>query len=113
MKRPKLLLLVTLGILVLSNPSFAQSGRVKDPSETAAAGESKKPAAENDTRTAAQLFEDADTYAQKKFADFEKQKMPYDQRLEEKIRQEQIDLAAKHATVLAARKLEGQDVYYL
>ncbi|MDX6382572.1 MAG: hypothetical protein QOK48_145 [Blastocatellia bacterium] len=113
MKRTKLLLIVTLGVLVPSNLSFAQSGRVKDPAETAAADGTKKPADANDTRTAAQLFEDADTYTQKKFADFEKQKMPYDQRLEEKIRQEQIDLAAKHATALAARKLEGQDVYYL
>lgn len=113
MKRTTHLLIITLGILVLSNLSFAQSGRVKDPAETAAADETKKPAEVNDPRPAAQLFEEADSYTQKRFADFEKQKMPYDQRLEEKIRQEQVDLAAKHATVLAARKLEGQDVYYL
>jgi thiol-disulfide isomerase/thioredoxin len=118
MERTKLLLIVTLGILVSSNLSFAQSGRVKDPAETPVVAEAKKPGAEkpadiNDSRTAAQLFEEADTYTQKRFADFEKQKMPYDQRLEEKIKQEQRDLAGKHATVLAARKLEGQDLYYL
>jgi thiol-disulfide isomerase/thioredoxin len=117
MERTKLLLIVLLAILVLSNFSLAQSGRVKDPAETAAAGEAKKPGdekpADPDLRTAAQLFEDADTYTQKKFADFEKRKMPYDQRLEEKIKQEQRDLAGKHAAVLAARKLEGQDTYYL
>jgi len=67
----------------------------------------------NDARTALQLFEDADNYTQTKFAEFEKRKMPYDQRLEERIKQEQRDLAAQHATVLAARKLHGQDVYYL
>src|SRR5260370_28411982 len=39
--------------------------------------------------------------------------MPYDERLEGKIKQEQRDLAARYATTLAARKLEGQDVYYL
>ena len=118
MERTKVLLIVSLGILALSNFSLAQSGRVKDPAEPAAAGEAKKPDAEkpsdlNDSRTAAQLFEDADTYTQRKFADFEKQKMPYDKRLEEKIKQEQRDLAGKHATVLATRKLEAQDFYYL
>src|SRR5207249_348608 len=30
-----------------------------------------------------------------------------------KIKQEQRDLAANYAALLAARKLEGQDVYYL
>jgi thiol-disulfide isomerase/thioredoxin len=39
--------------------------------------------------------------------------MPYDARIEEKIKQEQRDLAVRHATVLAARKLESKDVYYL
>src|SRR5258708_14709867 len=67
----------------------------------------------NDSRTAVQLFEDADTYTQKKFAEFEKRKMPYDQRLEEKIKQEQRDFAGRNATILAARKIDGQDVYYL
>jgi thiol-disulfide isomerase/thioredoxin len=117
MERTKLLLVVTLGILVSSSFSIAQSGRVKDP-ETTAAGEAKKPDSEKPTdavesRTATQLFEEADAYTQKRFADFEKQKMPYDQRLEEKIKQEQRDLAGKYATVLAAGKLEGLDYYYL
>lgn len=117
MKRIKLLLIAALGVLVLSNFSLAQSGRVKDPAETSAGATKKpdteKPSGPNDSRTAAQLFEEADTYTQRRFAEFEKQKMPFDQRLEEKIKQEQRDLASKHATVLAARKLEGQDVYYL
>ena len=96
---------------------MAQSGRVKDAADTAPAGEAKKANDEkpdlNDSRTAAQLFDDADTYTQKKFAEFEKRKMPYDQRIEEKIKQEQRDLAVRYATVLAARKLEGKDIYYL
>jgi hypothetical protein len=115
MKRIILLLIATLGVLALSNFSLAQSGRVKDPAETAVGATKKpdteKPSEHSDTRTAAQLFEEADTYTQRRFAEFEKQKMPFDQRLEEKIKQEQRDLASKHATVLAARKLEGQDVY--
>src|SRR6267154_2065368 len=116
MKRFEILLLVSLGILAMSHSAPAQSGRVKEASPTVTAGDNK-PSEEksdlNDARTAAKLFEDADTYTQRKFAEFEKLKMPYDQRLEEKIKQEQRDLATRHATILAARKPEGQDVYYL
>jgi thiol-disulfide isomerase/thioredoxin len=118
MKHVQLLLPVLLCVLIPGAAARAQSGRVKDPAEPAQTGEAKtpdkeKPTNPNESRTAAQLFEDADTYTQKKFAEFEKRKMPYDQRLEEKIKQEQRDLATQHAAVLAARKLEGQDVYYL
>jgi thiol-disulfide isomerase/thioredoxin len=117
MKRFQLLLLVLLGALALSNSALAQSGRVKDAADPVQTGEANKPNVAkpdlNDSRTAAQLFEDADTYSQKKFAEFEKRHMPYDARIEEKIKQEQRDLAVRHATVLAARKLESEDVYYL
>jgi thiol-disulfide isomerase/thioredoxin len=117
MKRFQLLLLVSLSVFALGHSAAAQSGRVKDAAEPAQTGEANKPTAEkpdlNDSRTAAQLFEDADTYTQKKFAEFEKRHMPYDARIEEKIKQEQRDLALRHATVLAARKLESKDVYYL
>jgi thiol-disulfide isomerase/thioredoxin len=118
MKRFELLLFVLLGFLTLSNSALAQSGRVKDAAATPLTTDTNKPSEAkpadlNDSRTAAQLFEDADNYSQKKFAEFEKRKMPYDQRLEEKIKQEQRDLATQYAGLLAARKLEGQDVYYL
>src|SRR5882762_4728697 len=116
MKRFELLLLISLGVMALSPAAPAQSGRVKDTPTTVATGDNK-PKDEgtdlNDSRTAAQLFEAADTYTQKKFAEFEKRKMPYDQRLEEKIKQEQRDLAGRNATILAARKIAGQDLYYL
>jgi thiol-disulfide isomerase/thioredoxin len=118
MKRSELLLFVLLGFLAVSNSAPAQSGRVKDAAATPLTTDTNKPreakpADLNGPRTAQQLFEDADGYTQKKFAEFEKQHMPYDQRLEEKIKQEQRDLATQHASLLAARKLEGQDVYYL
>lgn len=125
MKRFDLLLFVLFGCLAAGSPASAQSGRVKDSAGTAPTEANKPndakpadvpanlPANLNDTRTALQLFEDADNYTQKKFAEFEKRKMPFDQRLEEKIKQEQRELAVQHASVLAARKLEGQDVYYL
>ena len=117
MKRIQLLLLVWLGFFALGNAVPAQSGRVKDATDPAQTDEAKKPSdvkpGLNDSRTAAELFDDADTYTQKKFAEFEKRKMPYDQRLEEKIKLEQRDLAVRYATIVAARKLEGRDVYYL
>jgi thiol-disulfide isomerase/thioredoxin len=117
MKQFERLLLVSLSILVLSNSGLAQSGRVKDAAVAPVTAGDEKPKEDktelNDSRTAARLFEDADTYTQKKFAEFEKRKMPYDQRLEEKIKQEQRDLAGRNATVLAARKLSGREVYYL
>ena len=54
------------------------------------------------------------SYVDKKFAEFNKQKVPYDQKLEAKTKQEQKDLAAKYAAVLQARKsLTDTDVYYL
>lgn len=124
MKRSQLLLFV-LGCLAASNFASAQSGRVKDTTSVPATEANKandaKPADTpanlpvnlNDPRTALQLFEEADNYTQKRFAEFEKRKMPYDQRLEDKIKQEQRDLAGQYATVLATRKLEGQDIYYL
>src|SRR6266481_2378179 len=115
MKRFELLLLVSLGVLALSPSAPAQSGRVKDAAPTVATGDNQPNEEKTDlnSRTAAQLFEDADTYTQKKFGEFEKRKMPYDQRLEEKIKQEQRDFAGRNATILAARKIDGQDVYYL
>ncbi|HJZ80891.1 MAG TPA: redoxin domain-containing protein [Pyrinomonadaceae bacterium] len=94
----------------------AQSGSAKD--SPAPAGESSKdskggkPEA-NEARTAAQLFEEADNYARRKFEEFEKRKMPFDKQLEEKIRQEQRDLAARHANALTARKPARDEVYYL
>jgi len=103
---------------LLCHSAFAQSGRVKDTTTTALTNDGSKPNAANvsdpkEARTALQLYEDANTYVQKRFAEFEKRSMPYDERLEGKIKQEQRDLAARYATTLAARKLEGQDVYYL
>jgi thiol-disulfide isomerase/thioredoxin len=116
MKRsPLLLLAVFFGLLFHS--AFAQSGRVKDADANNLTSDGKPNTANSsdpkESRTALQLYEDANTYVQKKFAEFEKLKMPYDARLEAKIKQEQHDLAARYATTLTARKLEGQDVYYL
>jgi thiol-disulfide isomerase/thioredoxin len=65
-------------------------------------------------RPAKVLFEEAKSYVDRKYADFNKQKLPYDPKLEGKTKQEQRDLAAKYAAALEARKkLSNTDVYYL
>jgi thiol-disulfide isomerase/thioredoxin len=118
MKRSPFFFLALIYSLLMGQNGFAQSGRVKEPLTPPIAGETSKPLDEktsdaNDARTSEQLHADANTYAKKKFADFEKRGMPYDARLEEKIKQEQREVAARYATTLAARKLDGKDVYFL
>src|SRR3954471_7655453 len=59
------------------------------------------------------LYEDASTYAQRHFEEFEKKGVPFDKSLEAKTLQEQKDLALRPATQLAAREpLRGSDLYY-
>src|SRR5215831_10762396 len=90
----------------------AQSNGPKS-SDTLQTGEVANLSVVSDTRSASQLFEEADNYARKKFAALEKQKVPYDAQLKLKIEQEQRGLAVKYASLLAARKPGGTDPYYL
>ena len=90
----------------------AQSSGPKS-SSTGQTGEVANLSVVSDPRSASQLFEEADNYARKKFAALEKQKVPYDAQLKLKIEQEQRGLAVKYASLLAARKSSGTDVYYL
>ncbi|HVS20392.1 MAG TPA: TlpA disulfide reductase family protein, partial [Pyrinomonadaceae bacterium] len=118
MKRIASFLFALLVGIVAAGHASAQSGRVKSASAAGASGEATKTSDEtrvdpNDSRTAAQLYIDADNYAQKNFDAFEKRHMPYDSQLAEMIRQEQRDLAARYATLLTTRKLKDNDTYYL
>jgi thiol-disulfide isomerase/thioredoxin len=118
MKHFPRLLLALWCCLFAAQSTWAQSGRVKDVTANLSSDEASKTAEakrtdSRETRDAAQLYEEADNYAQKKFDDFEKRHMPFDARLADRIKQEQRDLAARYAVVLAARKPQGKDVYYL
>lgn len=117
MKPLSLLLLALLCSAASSQLSVAQTVPAKDspaPQKGEPIKEPQGPAADkNETRPAAQLFDEADNYSKKKFEEFEKLKMPFDKQLQEKINQEQRDLAARHAATVAARKSAGNDVYYL
>jgi len=109
---------VRLSLLLVCSCAIAQGVWAQSKSsESSKSGEStitETPRGDDSAnKTASQLFNDADTYARKKFETFQKLKMPYDDLLKLKIEKEQRDLAAKYAAVLAARKLTGGDIYYL
>jgi thiol-disulfide isomerase/thioredoxin len=64
-------------------------------------------------RSAKILYDEVNSYVNNKFTELNKQKVPYNQKLDAKIKQEQKDLAAKYAAVLQTRKLTDADAYYL
>lgn len=65
-------------------------------------------------RTARALFDEAYQYTDRKFIELNKQKVPYDKNIEIKTRQEQKDLAARYAALLASREsLSDADFYYV
>src|ERR1041384_8202982 len=67
-----------------------------------------------DTRPAQALYEDANGYLGRKYQEFNKQKLPYDPKLEAQTKKELQDLAIKNAATLQARSsLTAEDLYYL
>ena len=73
-----------------------------------------KPDDKADKRPAQELFEEANGYLGRRFQEFNKQKLPYDPKLEAQTKKEQKDLAVRNAATLQARgSLKGDDLYYL
>jgi thiol-disulfide isomerase/thioredoxin len=67
-----------------------------------------------DERPAQVLFEDANGYLGRRYQEFNKQKRPYDPKLEAQTKQEQKELALRNAAILQSRSpLAGDDIYYL
>lgn len=104
---------LVLACILMAPPSgSAQDGRLPSSPE--------KPA---DTQSAQEMYEEANSYLDKKFAEFTKQKLAYDQKLDATTKQEQKDLAARYATELEARsevrtpsgsdRAAETDLYYL
>ena len=83
----------------------AQSGRTATQySQTAAAS----------TPSVKQLFDEANAYTKKKFAEFEAKKIKYSEALELQANREKKQLAAKYASQSQTRTdLKGEDFYYL
>ena len=96
-------------ILLLNGFVYAQSGRV-DPNKSPISPEIQ----ELEKRSVKDLFVEANTYAKNKFAEFEKQNLPYSRELYGRIISERLQLAAKYAAHSSQRKnLSGEDYYYL
>lgn len=75
---------------------------------------SEDPSTKVDDRPADVLYEDANGYLGRRYKEFNKQKLPYDAKLEAKTRKEQQELAARNADILRTRKeLAPTDLYYL
>jgi thiol-disulfide isomerase/thioredoxin len=110
MKRLMMSTPLAIVLIAASIPSFAQSRRVSPKTTTTASS----PATSEGAMTAAALYEEVSGYAQKKFREFTEKKVPFDPKTLEKTLQEQKELAARYAALLAARTgLAGEDFYYL
>src|SRR6478736_5800195 len=79
----------------------------------AVAAFAQSPNNNHDDRPAQAIYEDANGYLGRKYLEFNKQKLAYDPKLEAQVKKEQQDLAIKSAGILEARKLEGDDRYFL
>ena len=87
-------------LLVCAGAISAQAPMVKSPG--------------SDERSAQALFEDANGYLSRKYQEFNKHKLAYDSKLEQRTKQEQLNLAKQNASALQSRKkFKGDDLYYL
>jgi hypothetical protein len=60
------------------------------------------------------MFDEANTYSKTKYAEYDQKKIAYSERLRLLTEREQKQLAAKYASLAAARaNLGGEDLYYL
>src|ERR1041385_3495054 len=74
---------------------------------------SAKPDTKPDKRPAQELFEDANGYLGRRYQEFNKQKLPYDAKLEAQTKKEQQQIAVKNAAILkAVTPLSKEDLYY-
>src|SRR5258706_6025455 len=105
---------ILIAYLLLLSPAAAGEVTAQEQAKPVSQSPQEKNEAKPDKRTAKVLYEEAKSYLDTAFAGFNKQKIPYDQKLEAKTKQEQKDLAAKYAAVLQTRKsLSDGDTYYL
>ncbi len=95
-------------VSIVSFESFAQTSTIQTQANV------KTSVSVPETRSASKLYEEASSYVAKKFEEFNHNRVPYDQKLANKIFQDQRDLAARFTAALTARpKLAGDDLYYL
>ncbi|HXH69892.1 MAG TPA: TlpA disulfide reductase family protein [Pyrinomonadaceae bacterium] len=103
------LFFITL-LLSLTTGGFAQSRRV-NPNVQKSANPATNAFGE---LTVKQMFDETNTYAKAKFAEFEDKKLPFNEKIYKQTLQERKQLAAKYAAAISARpNLSGEDFYYL
>jgi thiol-disulfide isomerase/thioredoxin len=103
-------LFLSLIFLSLTISIFAQSRRVNP---NAPPPTTSTVSAMNEL-TVKQMFDEANVYAKNKFAEYERQKLPFSESLLNRTVQEQKQLAAKYAALVSTRpNLAGEDLYYL
>jgi thiol-disulfide isomerase/thioredoxin len=113
---------LTLALSMLASVAATPSARAQSrPQPQPAGAEAAKgngaAAAPKDADAGAKsvqaLYEEAATYARRKFEEFEAKKVPYNELLRQNVLAEQRQLAERHAASLAARPpLAGPDLYY-
>lgn len=102
--------LAILSLVILATATVVAQSVAKTEAETAAVA---IPAV-SETRAAKLLFEEVNTYLDRKYGEFNKRSVPYSKALETQVKQEKLELAIKYASVLQARgDLSAVDAYYL
>ena len=110
----KFSLAILIASLLWLFPAAAGNVAAQEQEKSVSQPQKEKSEAKPEKRAAKLLYEEARSYLDTAYAGFNKQKIPYDQKLEAKTKQEQKDLAAKYAAVLQTRKsLSDGDSYYL
>lgn len=103
-------LVLSVILVILSFNADAQSGRVGLDRQLPASNE----IAAKNALSVKELFDEANTFAKNKFAEFEEKKVPFNDKLHKQTLQEQKQLAVKYAALAANREnLAGEDFYYL
>lgn len=101
---------ISLIILTFAVSLFAQAARVKPNS---AGGETVSAVNSIDELNAEKMYAEAEAYAKVKFTEFNEKKINFNEALRLKTLQEQKQLAAKYAAILATRQnLAGEDFYF-
>lgn len=105
---------ILIFVLTFTLNSFAQSRRVSPNKTTVTEPATNTVAALTKELTAEEMYTEASLYAMNKYAEYEQKKIAYSKLLHEKTQRDQKQLAAKYATVLAARtNLSTDDIYFL
>lgn len=107
----RILILFSFLLILVGNVS-AQSRRAGATGQVA--GTAAATAIVTNDSSAKELYEEANSYAKKKFAEFESKKIPFNDNLLKFTYREQKQLAAKYAAlVLTRQNLTSEDLYYL